>query len=230
MSLFKIFKNVAGLDKDKPKVGIDRNDHPLDLHPGSLVTIPDIDLTLAQADGSLVPNVEITQTVTAVSKFKIFDLDVYHSYLSDEKSFIRTVADGLHIKEVTFFVQHDEVLPQTQDDWNFWLGTYNANGPVEGGLIGWPQFQIDKPTPTVYDRSWKLGDSAIKPVEFFETIVDTADKNTYIKNQAMEYNRKLSEDTYEYLLVTLAQCGNEASVDIYVGVPLNAANIKVLAV
>ena len=225
MSLIKTLKRVVGLGEKPQAVGIDRTDHPLDFHPGSLVTIPEVDILMAQADGSRIANVNSNQTVISMSHFKLFGLDVYHSYLSDETSFIRTVADGLHVKEVNLFCRHDRIEPQTPEDWAFWLGGHNSNGIWESGLIGWDQFQIDNPEPTVYDKSWQS-----RPVEINERAIDSSGKNRYIKREAMEYNRSLNENLKEYLLATLADNGIEASVDIYIGIPLNASNIKVLAV
>jgi len=81
----------------------------------------------------------------------------------------------------------------------------------------------------VYDRSWTPSDAAIDPVKFGEPIVGS-DKRDYVHHEAMEYNRELSQDLREYLFVTLAKSGDQASVNIYIGIPLNVNNLKVLAV
>ena len=115
---------------------------PLNLHQGSAVQLPDLDLALAQADGSILPNVLGSQTITAVGKMRIFNLDVFHSYLADGTSFIRTVADGYNVKDVTLFTNKDEIIPATNEDWEFWLGRYQemTDGSSTLAEAGFPGF------------------------------------------------------------------------------------------
>ena len=209
---------------------------PLNLHQGSAVELPALDLALAQADGSILPNVAERQTITAVGKMRIFGLDVFHSYLADGTSFLRIVADGYTVKEVTLFTNRDEIIPATSEDWEFWLGKYQtADGVsalVESGLIGWPQFQIDGATPIVYNRTWAPSAVGIEPVSYQESIVGLDGTGFVVNHEGMEYSRVLTADstgTTENLLVSLAQTTDSASVNIYVGVSLNVKDIKILA-
>ena len=210
---------------------------PLNLHQGSAVQLPDLDLALAQADGSILPNVLGSQTITAVGKMRIFNLDVFHSYLADGTSFIRTVADGYNVKDVTLFTNKDEIIPATNEDWEFWLGRYQemtdgSSTLAEAGLIGWPQFQVDGATPIVYNRSWAPSAVGIEPIAYDETIYGLDGVGIVVRHEGMEYSRQLTAEansTVESLLVSLAQTENDASVNIYVGIALNSKDLKVLA-
>lgn len=225
-----------GLDKNRTKIGLDRDDHPIDLHPGSLVTLPELDLILAQAEGSIFPTIDSTQTVISMGKSvgyqTLFGLDIYNSYLSDQKSFVRTVADPKtnKILEVTLFTLHDRIMPSTVEEWELWLGKY-ANGTLsEAGLIGWPQFQIDGSTPIIYNRAWLLGDQGIAPTKYQETVINSDKKIETVNHEAMEYVRWLSDSTAEQLYVTVTKQTHDTSINIYIGIPLNKSNLKVIAV
>lgn len=252
MSLFTLIKNVAAAKFDRATAGPEHKPQrtlvPLGLHQGSAVQIPDLDIALAQADGSIIPSVNATQTITAVGRQSIFGMNVYHCYLSDGKSFLRVVAKNLEVQDVQLFVARDEVVPQSKEDWEFWLGRYQrqvirendgemARDPgrsvlIEAGLIGWPQFQVDGPPAIQYNRAWNPGTEGIEPIEYNETIVDSMGESTRVKHEGMEYVRQIGggeNPTTELLLVSMASCGNDASVDIFVGIPLNIRDLKVLA-
>lgn len=218
---------------------------PLNLHQRSAIEVPSLDLALAQADGSIVPNVVAKQTIVAVGKMRLFDLNVYNSYLSDGTSFLRTVTDMVgNVKEVTLFTNKDEIVPQTQEDWEFWLGSYqrdsngefvrDSNGDTivaEPGLIGWTQFQIDE-NNVIYDRSWGASNTSVDPISYTETLTDLTGSVIVIEHEGMEYSRVLGAApnvSSETLLVSTAQIGEEASINIYVGIPINFKDLNVLA-
>ncbi len=215
---------------------------PLNLHQGSAIQLPELDLALAQADGSLLPNVTASQTIMAVGKMNIFGLDVYNSYLTDGTSFLQTVADGNNVKDVSLFTNKDEIIPSTKEDWEFWLGRYeatpdfyrNRNRPAklaEAGLIGWQQFQIDGTPPIVYNRIWAPSEIGIEPVAYTETIYGIDGSTIVVNHEGMEYSRQLGDQnsTTEYLLVSSANTENIAGVNIYIGIMLNINDLKVLA-
>lgn len=246
MSFFKLLteiasKNMASKDTVKPV----HNAVPLLLHQGSVVNLPELDITLAQADGSCFPNIEPNQTIVAVGEFQVFQVSVYHAYLSDGKSFLRVVGDN--VQELALFTTRDEIMPRTTEDWEFWLGKYQKDDAgqwvkdsygqailAEAGLIGWPQFEISKglnaPESIVFERAWNPGTNGIEPVSFKEVLTDNEGKRIYVKHECMEYSRALNENTRDILLASLAQSGDDASVNIFVGIPLNPAHLKVLAV
>lgn len=240
MGLFSMIKNVTSARVNAVTAGAPAKPAhtavPLGLHQGSAVELPALDLALAQADGSVIPNVNERQTITAVGKTKLFGLDVFHSYLSDGTSFLRVVADGYTIKEISLFTNRDEVIPATAEDWEFWLGKYQAaetgSSLVEAGLVGWPQFSIDGPPQIIYNRTWSPSNVGVEPVSYQEIIVGLDGTSFVVNHEGMEYSRELTADTNgttENLLVSLAQTADTASVNIYVGVSLNIRDIKVLA-
>ena len=240
MGLFAMIKNVTAARASAITAGAPvKPAHtavPMGLHQGSAVELPALDLALAQADGSILPNVTEHQTITAVGKMRLFGLDVFHSYLADGTSFLRVVADGYTVKEVSLFTNRDEIIPATAEDWEFWLGKYQAtetgSALVEAGLIGWPQFQIDGAPPIIYNRTWSPFSEGIEPVSFQETIMGLDGTSFVVNHEGMEYSRNLTADangTTESLLVSLAQTTDTASVNIYVGVSINVKELKVLA-
>jgi hypothetical protein len=228
MSLLNILKAMATKKEGVPEVF--RSATPLSLHQKAMVALPTLDLVLLQADGSLVPTVESNQIVKLVGKQTLFGIDIFHSYLSDGKSFLRSfVKNG--VPELALFVSHGEIIPSTTEDWENWLGKYRelsesevtagVDPLVEAGLIGYPQFQIDGPPPVVYDKTWGS-------TEYYETIYSPDGNYTRVKHEGAEYVRNIGE-SQEYLLVTMAQHGDEASVDIFVGVPISVSSLKVIA-
>lgn len=236
MGLFNMLKDVAAKKFEKatasPEHRPQRTPVPRGMHQGSVVEIADMMHALALADGSIIPAIDLSQQITAVGRYTLFGRSVFNCHLSDGKSFLRVVTKGDEILETALFVMRDEVLPANSEDWAFWLGTYDAKGLKEAGLIGWPSFQVDTDPPVVYARSWTPGDHGIKPVAYTETLVDINGETTRVNHEAMEYWRQLGTDvdTTEVIFVTAASCGNDAAVNVYVGIPLKDGDVKVLAV
>lgn len=246
MGVFTLMRDVAKAKLDKLSQGnepkIERTSVPLGLHQGSAVELPEVELALAQADGSILPQIVLNQTIIAVGSQTLFGKLVYNCYLSDGTSFLRVVTDKGEAKEVTLFTGRDEVHPSSQEDWEFWLGRYAKDSTgewvrdpntgkgviAEYGLIGWPQFQIDGPPVVVYNRAWNPSNEGTEPVEYTETVVFEDGRIVKVKHEAQEYVRQIG-NIVESLFVTMAQSGNEASIDIFVGIPLTIKDIKVLA-
>jgi hypothetical protein len=246
MGFFNIMREVV-----KAKIGDDHHVPtvtPLELTQGALVKFDGPDIALAQANGSIVPNIDGEQTVIAVGKQKLFGLDVYHSYLSDNKSFIQTVIAKDKTVECKLFVLRDEVAPQNVQEWEFWMSTYKRgkDGEImvdpktgeelveEYGLIGWPEFQIDGPPPIKYSRSWMPGaEGGVIPVNYHEHVSNGQSSATVdIEHESMEYTRTLGKGasaTTEYVFVTASSHGNgESGIDIFVGIALNAKDLNIL--
>ena len=222
---------------------------PMSLYQGSVVTLPTVDLALAQVDGSLLTPPVGDQIVTAVGWYTLFDHLIYHVYLGDGTSYLQLVMNGTgqpgdRVAQVRLWTSRAEVLPQTTADWEFWLGSYvkDADGALvrdawgkttlqESGLIGWPQFQIDNPQ-TIYDRAWQSGPEGIAPVAYTETIQSADSLVSQIRHESCEYFRNLgdpSQPTVESLLASLNQTNGAASVNIWIGIELDASAIRVLA-
>lgn len=223
-----------------------RTPTPLGMHQGSAVEMPDIDIALAQGDGSIIKAPVGTHIVTAVGKYRLFNLDIYHAYLNDGNSYIQIVTKNNVPQEARLFTSHAEILPQSVEDWEFWLGSYQKtpNGEFvrdasgnslrkEFGLIGWAQFQIDGPPTVLYNRTWNASSEGIDPIEYTETITDSHGNVTTAKHEACEYFRHLTsakDSVIEYLMATMVNQNNEASVNIFVGIPLDLQNLKILSV
>ncbi len=236
MSLFKMLKEVAAKKIEKAGQG---NEHrsqrtpvPGGFHQGSVIEIPDLATALARADSSLIGDTDHSQQITAVGRYTLFDRSVFNCHLSDGVSFIRLVTQKDQILESALFVMRDEIVPASKEDWTFWLGSHQRGGQVEHGLIGWPQFQVDTDPPTMYNRSWAPGEHGVEPVAYTETITDLNGETSRIAHESMEYWRQLGDDpnAIEMILVTAASSGNDASVDVYVGIPIKTEDLKVFTV
>lgn len=236
MSLFRTLKAVAAKKLETAKQG---NEHrpqripvPGGFSQGSVVEIPDLATALARADGSLINDIDHSQQIVAVGRYTLFDRAVFNCHLADGASMIRLVTQKDRILESALFVMRDEIIPASSADWAFWLGTHRRGEPVEHGLIGWPQFQIDTAPPTMYSRSWAPGEHGVEPVAYTETITDLNGEILKVKHEAMEYWRQLGDDpnAIEMVLATAASSGNDASVDVYVGIPIKPGDLKVFAV
>lgn len=218
---------------------------PLGMHQGSAITLPSLDIALAQADGSIFKEPIGIQLVSAVGQYTLFGMTVYNVYLNDGNAFVQLVVDASQkLQEARLFCNYQTVDMASLEDWEFWLGRYDkdaygelvrdANGigiVAEYGLIGWPSFQIDGEPPIVYNRTWFSSNDGVVPVEYLETVADSAGNTTLIKHEAMEYYRTLGDTIsplYETLIASMVQEEGKGSVDILIGIPLDINSIKVL--
>ena len=252
MSLLNILSNISFTTKNKPPASV-KTTTPLGMHQGSTVILPEVDIALAQVDGSIVKFPSGPQIVYAVGKYTLFGVSAYNVYFGNN-TFIRLITVNNNVEEAYLFSSHAEVLPQSQEEWEFWLGRYkdssgnvvrDENGnPIiqEYGLIGFPAFQIDGPPQLIYNRNWykNLADS-IMPVNYTEVILDNGGNTVTVNHEACEYVRKVKSDDPtsidECLLATMTmKTGDninetgESSVNIFVGIRLDIKSIKVLSV
>lgn len=247
MSLLALLKTVAH-NNFSASANTPKQFHttvPLGLTQGSIVSLPDLDLVLAQANGSIVPDVPSTQTVKAVGITVLFGLTIYNCYLSDGKTFIQLITDKNQPSKVTstrLFVSRDEILPQSIEDWEFWLDKYSkdlegnfvrdSNGIAiveEAGLIGFPEFQIDGTPPIIFAKSWSTGTKS--RVTHTENIIDCNGITVVVKHESAEYFRALEDgSTNEHLFVTVSEVKNasDSSVNIFVGIDIDAAKLKII--
>ena len=218
---------------------------PLGLVPGSIYTVPEIELAVAQTEGSFVSNLKGDYVVKTVGKSKIFALDVYTVRFDDPTFFVQVVCTANNHKDVLqmrLFDLYKTITPQSVVDWEFWLGgvkrdesgaiMYDAMGRAikgEPALIGYPPFQIDEPQATVYNRQWPS--TVDEPQKVTELVEDATGSQTQIKHECMEYARKLSnakDATVEYLFVTAL--GDKGQVQVYLGFDLDITNQKIISV
>lgn len=243
MSFLNILKTVMkhNINRDQG-TPLQSTPTPLGAHQGSVVTLPDIDFVLALANGSICGQPKGTMVVTAVGKYTLFDMDVYHCYFGYEGAFLQLVTKigNMSVEQARYFHLRSEIQPSTAEEWEFWLGGWqrdstgefirDAHGIAikkESGLIGYAQFQVDTTPPIIFDREWFRGCGDVEPVKFIETIVYATGITNYIKYEAMEYSRILSTKV-ESLLACVVEDNNSASVNIFIGIPLDHTAIKVL--
>lgn len=244
ISIFKTFiKNT--LNREKPSQVV-KTTTPMGLHQGSVVTFPELDFVLAEAEGGICTAPTGTMVIDAVGKYRLFDMNVYHCYFGNRETFLRLVTNpgSMTVEQATYFSRRSEIYPTTSEEWEIWLGSWqkDENGKVirddngnplknEDGLIGFPRFQIDTDPPVIYDREWNSGDTSIDPVIIKESVLDSTGRQHYISYEAMEYSRKLSNDENsrsESLLASVVTDDNGAAICVFIGVPLDHSAIKVL--
>jgi len=221
---------------------IKKSPTPLNMHQGSVVTLPAIDLAMAVMDGSRIKTPDDNLIVKMVGKYHLWDYDVYHCYVDDNGSFIRitTKANNMEPIEAQYFIVDGVIEPKTIEDWELWLGSWQKDSDGEfvrdskgiaikkdWGLIGFPQFQVNGDNPIVYDRQWLQSTDPVEAVKFTEVISTSDGDKTSIKHEAMEYARTML-NSKEYLLVSVVEDNDTASVTVFIGVELDHKLIKVL--
>jgi hypothetical protein len=220
---------------DKPR--IDRN-LPMDLRIGSNINITSLG---AIVEGDKL-KIEMPSNDLMVMSYGVFNIDSYvghRFYLSSDKGELFTLQVVTNkkgeIDDCKLYALHDEIIT---NDWAFWLDERD-------GYIGLSSFQL-KPEDggIVYFRAWEneteqvvVEQSAtdaithIPPVEFSEKIYcdPFGNETRRIKHMAMLYGRDISDTVQEYMMVSVADEGNDgASVQIIIGIPVEAQEIKVL--
>lgn len=247
MGLINIFKTIMKNNvKRDQTIPLHTTLTPLGAHQGSVITLPELDFALAEADGSICVPPTGTMVVSAVGKYTMFNMDVYHCYFGYQGVFLQLVTahGSMNVEQARFFSLRSEIHPTTAAEWEFWLGSWQKNDQgefirddkgiaikKEYGLIGFPQFQVDTNPPIVYDREWNTGSNGVDPVKITEKVVDVTGHTHYIKREAMEYSRTLSTDEpikVESLLACVVEDDTSTSVNIFIGVPVDHTAIKVL--
>jgi hypothetical protein len=212
---------------------VDR-DLPLGIRIGSLLNITSVDAILA-GDGLKfkVPTEDMT-----VIAFGIFDQKPFKGYRfylstdSDELFTLQIVLDKAgNIDDCKLFHMHDEFVPE---EWGFWLDEND-------GYIGYSLFQLKD--GTYYMRDWtnaleekivvQDGENTIThipPVVTIESII----KDPYgedcmtVKYEAMQYGRDVTDTIPEYMLASVAEDKDGATIQIMLGLDLTTSAIKVL--
>lgn len=249
MSIFsRFFRNkttqAVAATIDRPPVRT-RVPVPFGLNPGSIYTVPVVELAVAQADGSMLQIPQGDLVVHQVGKSRLFGLDVYTIWFEGQECFLQAVCEPNNltkIKQLRMFGLYKKITPQSVPDWEFWLGgiqrderghpVYDVAGkPMKGeaALIGYPQFQIDEPRIAMYNRQWPSAQN--EPIQVVETVEDNTGKQILIKHECMEYARNLTthkDSTVEYLFVTAR--GDIGEVQVYLGLDLDPTNQTIISV
>ena len=175
--------------------------------------------------------------VAAYGKIELAGSVIHRFYLYENQdkentSFLQIVVD-MHdsndnfqeITECRLFKIEDEIFPQSEEEWGFWLDE-------KDGYIGWHSFE-DK-SGNVYEIAWADDDNADRsePVYFSETLyIDKYGENiSVIDNTAMLYGRMIDEDNdiAELAFISAEESGNDSGfIRIYIGIDIIQGSFKV---
>jgi hypothetical protein len=162
-----------------------------------------------------------TISVSAVGTLTCGDLRLTRLYVGDGGEFLQLWVDQSGgVAECRFFSRLDQEVPADEATWGVWLNE-------ENGLIGWPQFQtLDG---KLYDRQWAPGSNRIEPREFAEsaaTATGTARRSLRAMLYAAATGLADPAPASEYLMVSAVEEGEQAWVDLEVGIDLNPAALS----
>lgn len=226
---------VAGkFRKDAPRVD---EGLPLGIRIGGMVQFDTVSFILAGSGGSLVepPSGDFTEVV-AYGKIALPSdgMTMHRFYLKDEKHVLRIITDrngNVEDGETVLFSLHSEQVPDTEEEWNAWLG--DPDRPDIGFWIGYYLFELPDSDPVVqYARM--IGDDSdgqIGSLSLVEYVYASPQgEGERVNRKLMPYGRCLSDtsETPEYLTVSSVEGNNEAWVEILVGIPVMPATINVL--
>jgi hypothetical protein len=201
-----------GKDPDYPKL-------PLDLRPGAIVNLDpaqallfaDAGLTLPLPGGDLVAD--------AVSASAVFGLTIARAYAhAGEAAYMVqfNCAGDLTVNDATLFYLLQEIYPQSEGDWDVWLGGR--------GLIGGPD--LNAPNGKTYQRDWGDGDQAA-PVALTERIyADPKAPPRVVTHKMMLYSRPAGDER-EYCLITADAAPDAAVIRAWIGVDIPLPSLKV---
>lgn len=168
--------------------------------------------------------------IEAYGTFAMHDSTIHRFYLQsataeDKTAMLQLIVnpkDNQAVEECRLFCSADEVYPENQDEWGFWLSD-------DDGSIGWYAFEDKKGTH--YDRAWGDSDAdRISPQTFTETIyLDRFGENvSTVDHTAMLYGRWINETegVAEYSLISAEEHNrNEALVHIMFGIDYEPATM-----
>lgn len=216
---------------EKPR--IDR-DLPLGLRIGSMVNILSVDSILAGDQLKIkMPTQDLA--VIAYGKFSLPPFTGHRFYLSADSGELFTLQVVLNAKgeidDCKLFSLHDEI---TTNDWDFWLNERE-------GYIGYSLFDLKDGTR--YFRAWENDTEEvvvnqnetdtithIPPVEFSETVYGDpfGDDIQKVTHMSMLYGRDVTDTVQEYMMASVAEDNDGATIQILLGLPLEPASVKVL--
>jgi hypothetical protein len=232
MSLFALLGGMAKIKLAQhnapPKV---HTPAPLNLSQEAMVEIGSVPMILATGAGTLVPEIDGKNIISAVGQLRVADTTLYRSYLSKlDGAFIQTVAQlpSLASIETRIYTPYSELFPSDSKDpndfmsWAFWLDS-------DEGYIGAPIMQgKNEDGAHQYMRSFAPASSGrIQPISTSETIVDADGVTQNIQHRLMQYERVLDTTTKEYLLVSVVESSASASISMWLGLNLAASDLTV---
>jgi len=146
---------------------------------------------------------------------------LHRLYLPGGRSFLQVHldADG-NPDECRYFSRIDEVRPASNEEWGFWIDETE-------GVIGWPQFQTKD--GAAYWRMWSPGDQRVAPVPFDEER-QSVHGTVRAHHQMMLYGAAIEAPPpapqNEYVLLDLIEAEDGAQVEIYAGIDVNPATLR----
>lgn len=210
------------LKKKKQVEAIDKK-LPFDIHIGSSIKF-DQSPYIVYSGKLKISSPGESCIVAAYGKIELDASLVHRFYLYDNDneentSILQIIVDedNSGVEECRLFKSEDEIFPDDQEEWAFWLDE-------EEGYIGWNIFQDKK--ENIYDRIWGKEDTErIEPVCFSETVfLDKYGENvSLVENTAMLYGRWIDEanEMAELILISAEESGNDSAlVQIYAGIDI----------
>jgi len=166
---------------------------------------------------------ESSMIIEAYGSVDLGDGVTAHRFYDVEGQMLEVVTQASkNLEEIRFFVPFDSLYPASEDEWDFWLG--------EDGLIGYPTFQTKDGIE--YIRLWfQNSDDRVEPVELEENILtrDFEKESICVEYQCMSYGRYIGNtDKVEYLQLSFEDTGNEASIELMLGIDLKKEDFQVI--
>lgn len=221
----------------KPVPRIDKG-LPLSIQIGGYVSFNQTPFILYTENSSMLSCPEKDSLeVKAYGKYQFLNDTIHKFYFGDEIGYLQYATDSqgnLDKNEIYFFQTYDEVYPDSQKEWNDWVGEREENFLPH---IGAKYFFVD-----VNDEEVEfvriIGDGEYySPIETKEEVFiePTQDSDIYDKS-TMLYSRILNDDTEEFLHLSLLDntnyCQDESKqtawIDISVGIKLTVSDITVV--
>ena len=219
---------------DKPRLD---KDLPLDLRIGSTIKITSL-ASIMEGDKLKIKMPVNDLMVMSYGRFDQGPYAGHRFYLASDSGELFTLQVVTNtkggIEECKVFALHDEIIT---DDWGFWLDERD-------GYIGLSSFQLKPEDGGIwYFRAWENdleqivleqneedAITHIPPVKFSEKILcdPFGNETRRVKHTSMLYGRDVTDDVQEYMMVSVAEDSDGASVQIIIGLPLEVSDIKVL--
>lgn len=226
--MLDIKNKISGIFSKKQQTPSSENQEvfPLGIRIGSVVSIDATLFTLCQED-SYVEYPGKDFKVNHFGKYTLGGICFYRFYLetSKESNYLLEVAETestKKIESITLYQLIDQVFPESEEEWDDWLGD-------EGHLGG---YNFESPDEVQYRRVYGSTSNKIDPVEVIET-VNTEKNTTTVNHLFMTYQRNMDLGQNlgfnELLWVSASEedGGDSAYIDIWAGLELKSSDLDI---
>ncbi|MGE0747107.1 MAG: DUF2491 family protein [Rhodospirillales bacterium] len=146
---------------------------------------------------------------------------LHRLYLPGGRSFLQVHLDADdNPDECRYFSRIDAVRPASNDEWGFWIDDAE-------GMIGWPKFETKDGAG--YWRMWSPGEQRVAPVAFDEER-QSVHGTVRAHHQMMLYGAAIEAPPpapqNEYILLDMIEAEDGAQVEIYAGIDVNPATLR----